>query len=209
MNGLIKKDLFMIANNKRTILITLAIYFFWAFTSNVDFSYFIQYMSLILCMSTFSYDDFNNWHSYAISTPNGRKNVVKSKYISFIFMMLVSTLIAILLATIIGTINKNLVFAEILIPIIASLFILSIVTSILFPILFKFGAEKGRIAILIITLFFVGIISVATKFISIDSLQSSASIIETVFKYVLPVLAVVSMFLSYLISKKIYIKKEF
>ena len=36
----------------------------------------------MMFISTFSYDEFNNWNSYVATLPNGRKNAIIAKYIA-------------------------------------------------------------------------------------------------------------------------------
>ena len=82
MIGMIKKDLYMIRNNYKALGVALVIYLFYSITFNMDMSFFLPFMGLMICISTINYDEYNNWHTYAASLPQGRINIIKSKYIT-------------------------------------------------------------------------------------------------------------------------------
>ena len=73
MFGLIKKDLFMIRNNLKIVAIIFIVYIFMAIYDQMDISFVPAFISVILFMSTFSYDEYNKWDAYAITFPNRKK----------------------------------------------------------------------------------------------------------------------------------------
>ena len=79
----------------------------------------------------------------------------------------------------------------------------------MFPLIFKFGVEKGRIGV------FIGVFVIAALlgfiFTGID-LENANGFIEFFNNYyyiLIPLVAVILMVISYFVSKKIYLKKEF
>ena len=82
MIGFNKKDLFIIKANLKSLLIIFVLYLMLAIQGTFDVTFIIPLIGIMLFISTFSYDDFNNWNSYAVTLPNGRKNVVRAKYIA-------------------------------------------------------------------------------------------------------------------------------
>ena len=80
MKGLVKKDLMMIKSNLKLIGIMLIIFTIMAITGTSDISFLPAFISAVLFMSTFSYDEYNKWDAYAITFPNGRKNIIKSLF---------------------------------------------------------------------------------------------------------------------------------
>lgn len=207
MIGMIKKDLYMIKNNYKSILIALAIYIFYAIEFDMDMSFFLPFMGLMTCISTLNYDDFYNFHAYATSFPQGKTGAVKSKYITTIIVTVLLTLISILLNLVLSNINLNLTNSPdtILGILCAMLFMM----SILYPILFKYGAEKGRIAMVAIAF---AIFAVVILFRKVINIKISNSLISFLDKYYLPIFAIgiiIIITISYLISKKIYLKREF
>ena len=90
MKGLIKKDLFIIKNNLKIILILFIVFFLTGLKNSTDMSYIPITLSVVLFLSTFSYDEFNKWDAYAITLPNGRVNIVKSKYVATIILVVIT-----------------------------------------------------------------------------------------------------------------------
>lgn len=80
MLGLIKKDFLIIKANLKSMVITFIVYLMLAFQGTFDVTFIIPIIGIMLFISTFSYDDFNNWNSYAVTLPDGRRNVVRAKY---------------------------------------------------------------------------------------------------------------------------------
>ena len=70
MLGLIKKDFFMIKSNLKTMIIIFIAYFIMMIQGNLEMTFIIPIIGIILFISTFSYDDFNNWNSYVVTIPN-------------------------------------------------------------------------------------------------------------------------------------------
>lgn len=207
MKGLIKKDFYIIKQNMKYILLFLAVFGIIALEGD-DILYFIPvFLITMIFITTFSYDDYNNWNAYAVTLPNGRKNVVKSKYIASITLTVFATLITYILSVIIGVINGNLDLSNMTSLILSGLFSVILIQAIMYPLIFKFGAEKGRIWLFVGVFLSVTIISIIFKNISIP-----ASIITFFSNYYVILLLsfiVVAMTISYIVSKKIYSKKEF
>ena len=94
MLGLIKKDFLLIKANLKSMIIIFVIYIMLAFQGTFDVTFIIPLIGIMLFISTFSYDDFNNWNSYAVTLPNGRKNVVRAKYIASIILTIILAAVA-------------------------------------------------------------------------------------------------------------------
>ena len=78
-------------------MILFIVFGFMTFNGEMDLSFVLPFMSVVIMISTFSYDVYNKWDAYVITLPNGRKNVVKAKYIATFILIVVSILITILL----------------------------------------------------------------------------------------------------------------
>lgn len=149
MLGLIKKDFLLIKANLKSMAIIFIVYLILAFQGTFDVTFVIPLIGIMLFISTFSYDDFNNWNSYAVTLPDGRRNVVRAKYIASIILTVV--LGAVTLAIGIGIsytktngINLNEIISSLMGTVLSSV----IIIALLYPIVFKFGATNGRIILL-------------------------------------------------------------
>ncbi len=208
MRGLIKKDLFIIKNNLRTLLIMFAIFAIILTNGNSNIGFIATFLSISIMMSTFSYDEYNKFDAFAVTLPNGRKNIVASKYLATILIIVISTLLMSILTILMGIVRNNLNIEEIISSGFGCLISVFIVQSIIYPIIFKFGIEKSRIGL------FVGIFLVAGIFALISKLgihlsDSTLSILNNYGLIIFSISSVVIMVLSYLVSKHIYLKKEF
>ena len=209
MIGMIKKDLFMIKNNYKTILIALAIYVFYSIQFDMDMTFFLPFMGLMICISTFSYDDYNNWHTYATSLPQGKINIIKSKYITTICITTVLTIISILFSFIISSVRGTLNIDESLSTIMGELIAIILMMSVLFPILFKYDSEKGRIAMITIGFGMFGVIILLSKVVKIEIPESLINFLDSYFIIIFIIVSIILIAISYYVSKKVYLKREF
>ena len=107
MLGLVKKDLFIVKANLKTMIIIFIAYFIMMLQGNLEMAMIIPIIGIIMFISTFSYDDFNNWNSYAITFPNGRKNVVRAKYIASIILIFALAMLSLLIQVISEYVRLN------------------------------------------------------------------------------------------------------
>lgn len=202
MSGLIKKDLLIIKANIKTILI---IAFIFVFNSS-KMLFMLPFLCVLFLITTFSYDDFNNWHAYAITFPSGRKSIVKSKYILTIIIIIFSTLVTGFITTIIDHTKGNFDFDQTLSSLFGCILAISIIVSIMYPLIFKFGVEKGRIILFVI------IFSISLMGSFLISSNVLLTFLQNIDKYaiiLLPVITISLLLISYFISLKVYLKKEF
>lgn len=209
MLGLIKKDILLVLNNYKSLLIALIMCIFFTFTNNINISFIIPFMVLMIFISTFSYDDYNNFHAYAITLPNGRENVVKSKYVATIILMSLASIISILISIFINLYNNTFNMENIIIEFIGSISVMIIMISLFYPFLFKYGSEKGRIGLIFISFIIFGIVSLFSKIKLNNTLIQFIDFIYN-YKYILfVVISSLFIFISYKISKKFYSKRVF
>lgn len=209
MLGLIKKDILLVLNNYKSLLIALIMCIFFTFINNINISFIIPFMVLMIFISTFSYDDYNNFHAYAITLPNGRENVVKSKYVATIILMTLASIISILISIFINLYNNTFNMENIIIEFIGSISVMIIMISLFYPFLFKYGSEKGRIGLIFISFIIFGIVSLFSKIKLNNTLIQFIDFIYN-YKYILfVVISSLFIFISYKISKKFYSKRVF
>lgn len=209
MLGLIKKDILIIKNNSKFLILSLIIYVMFAIANEVDISFIMPFMIAMFFISTFSYDEYNNWHAYAITLPNGRNNVVKSKYIATILLITVATLVSIILSIVMSSIRNTLDIEEILSSCMGSTIAIIFIISLIYPLLFKFGSEKGRIALFIVSFVLVGIVSLSSKITTFSISKNLMIFVENNLPLIFIISIVLMLSISYIISVKIYSKKEY
>ena len=181
-----------------------------AFQGTLDATFIIPLIGIILFLSTFSYDDFNNWNSYAVTLPNGRKNVVRAKYIASTIFMIILAVVAFSIGIGISYIKTNSInLDEIISSLMGTMLSIVIINSLLYPIVFKFGATNGRIILFAVVFGIAGIGTLIAQFIDMAPIINIINKLDNYLLIVIPIIYIILLGISYLISSKIYQNKEF
>ena len=217
MKGLIIKDLCVLENQMKTLLLVLAFFIIFSIINeDATFILFLVpfYMIMIL-ITTFNYDEFNKWDSYCNSLPLSRKEIVKSKYILFNATSLIALILGILASFIIPSFIENTTFESLFASIIGVAFGICLVISLLIPFYYKFGSSKGRIMLFLCIVILALLIGAITS-LDIFNNKELMNIINSLnnlslgmFTLLLIILTVIIMSISYYISVRIYKNKEF
>lgn len=216
MKGLIIKDLCVLKNQMKTLLLVLAFFIIFSIINeDATFILFLVpfYMIMIL-ITTFNYDEFNKWDSYCNSLPLSRKEIVKSKYILFNATSLIVLIVGILSSLIIPNFIKNTTFESLFASIIGVAFGICLVISLLIPFYYKFGANKGRIMLflcIVILALIIGMITSLDIFNNkeiLNLLNSLNNLSLGMITLLLIILTSIVMSISYYISVRIYKNKE-
>lgn len=210
MLGLIKKDLFVMKNNLKYFLLMILVFAFFSRESNII--YFIPiFISIMIFITTFSYDDYNKWDTYAITLPLSREKIVLAKYLTSLLLMVGTVLITFLLSFVIDTINHSFDFDEVFPMIFGGLFALVLLQTFMYPLIYKFGTEKGRIGLFVGVFAVSGLVGYLVNRVKIDT-TALTGFIQFFNQYGILLLSIVMVILfvgSYFVSKRIYLKKEF
>lgn len=211
MLGLIKKDLLMIKGNARTLILTIVVYCLIGIINDNSAGFFaIPVLVFLILMTTFSYDEYNKTDAYISTFPCGRKDVVKAKYLITILSFVASTIFASLMSIIVGLISHNLDIKAYLLTSLGVLIGISFMTSIYYPLVYKFGVEKSRLGLLAIAFALVGIVTIVTKMdLKISIGNEFINTINSLWYIILPIISLIIFYLSYRISVYLYNKKEF
>lgn len=214
MLGLIKKDLLIIRSNLKILIILFFVYGVMALRGEMDLSFVLSFvlsfMSVMIMMSTFSYDTYNKWDAYVCSLPNGRKNSVTAKYLATIILLAITTIVMTTLAVIISYTHTKVVdFGDILMTVFGSVFATILLQSFMYPAIYKFGVEKARIGIFIVVFGVAIIASIIAKFINFESLFQKLDALNNYWMIIFPIIMIIVLYASYKLSKKIYKNKEY
>lgn len=210
MLGLIKKDFLLIKANLKSMVIIFIVYLILAFQGTFDVTFIVQLIGIMLFISTFSYDDFNNWNSYAVTLPNGRKNVVRAKYIASIILTAVLGIVALAIGVGIGYAKTNNInIEEIISSLMGTILSSVIIISLLYPIVFKFGATNGRIILFAVVFGIAGIGALISQFVDMTPIINMINELDNYVLIAIPIISIILLGISYLISNKIYQNKEF
>lgn len=153
MSGLIQKDLCLLLQRSRVMIILVCVGALMGFAT--DGSFVIGYMTMIcaiLTVGTVSYDEFDNGYPFLMTLPITKKTYVNSKYIFCMLGGLAGWYIsvAIYLSCILIKGESISLSLSTLTETVAFIPVLGLIISVMLPIQLKYGAEKSRIAIAVI-----------------------------------------------------------
>lgn len=216
MKGLIIKDLCVIKNQMRSLLLIL-VFFVFISIINKDATFIlflVPFYMIMILITTFSYDEFNKWECYCNSLPLSRKEIVKAKYLLFNATSLIVLVLGILASIIVPNFIENITFESIYASIIGVAFGICLVISLLIPFYYKFGSNKGRIMLFLtitILALIIGIITSLDIFNNVELMNMINSLNNLsigMFTLLLIIVTVIIMTISYYISVRIYNNKE-
>lgn len=217
MLGLIIKDILNLSSNKRIFVTLLIMFTFVGFMSNGLPNYlsiYLPILCLMLAISTFSYDEYSKWDRYVLALPLSRKDIVRSRYMFSLVLLVLSFLFNILFnLLIIIVFNQPLLLNSILIQPLITIMIVGVIIAIVFPLIYKFGAEKGRL----VMIFFSIVIGAGGALLGnlFSDQVSQTEMFDTLIPflntygfYILFILSSLALFGSYHLSLAFYNQKE-
>lgn len=150
------------------------------------------------------------WNKYELTLPVTRKEIIKCKYASYLFWVFVGTIIAAVITALAVIIHGNIFFAYGFRDVI-SLFSLGIgiavmVGALFFPMAYVFGADRSETLLVISVIGSVGLAVLLVWLVN----QVNSEVVPYYPRLVIFVLAYILLyFVSYIITRSIYNKKEF
>lgn len=157
MYSLLLKDFYILFNNLKAFVLMILVFAVAFIPSSGALSFIVAsgVMSGMMVITTFSYDERSKWHRFALIMPLRRNQIVLSKFLlltgcAFGGLILASaiSLMATLLARLL---HLDLAMSlQAYLPALLVGFSLAIVYgSVSIPLLFKYGAEKARILMIL------------------------------------------------------------
>ncbi|MBQ3905773.1 MAG: ABC-2 transporter permease [Lachnospiraceae bacterium] len=159
MNALLEKDVLILIKQKKLFFIYLVSALMLSFA--MDNSFVVTYFTMIgslLVLTTISYDTFDNGMPFLMSLPVDGKTYAREKFL-FSLIGLFASWTAGVIAQFLSTIlqHKEFDVLDMLSMDIAFVPIFLIIVSLMIPINLKYGAEKGRIVLMVLCGLIVGI----------------------------------------------------
>ena len=217
MSGLMEKDIRILLQRKQTLVVFLVIAVVLSVTQS---SYFIvgylTFISVMLAISTISYDEFDNGYPFLLTLPITRKTYVIEKYIISLLAVVTSWVLAVALCFAAdGILGNPIIVKDTLIVSVAMLPVPFFFMDIMLPVQIKFGAERGRLV-------FVAVLGICTivvyggmkllKIVGIEQQDLMEKISNAPDIAVILILlggTVLLTWISFMISNRIMEKKEF
>ena len=214
MKSLILKDLFNIGHNAKSMLFILVV-FAVALIPFSDVEGYI-FVCAILCsmmiVTTFSFDDNSKWTRYAMIMPVSKKELVVGKFVVLAIFCAVGSLFGLVIGSISGFAMRKITFdfagiGELLFLALAAWVISLIFGSMSIPLVFKFGAEKGRVLLLVSFLIPAGICFGVYQLLATLGVALNDQLVF-ILLCCSPLLALAWCYVMYQISYRIFAKQE-
>lgn len=110
---------------------------------------FLSFLMSLLVLTTFSYDDFDHGYSFLMTLPITRKQYVTEKYFLALLLCLGSWLLGVILAAFVSQLKEIMSIQDLLLASTMILPFIILLQAITIPLQLKFGAEKGRIVLIV------------------------------------------------------------
>lgn len=207
MKGLLVKDILGIRRYLRTMGVLCAFFVVLSLLmhSATYISSMLSFLFLMMPLTVFSYDESAKWDAYGLTMPITRNQVVLGRYLLSLLMMVAGAVIGFAASSLLSLLpNMEGSMAEMALIIRVVCGMGMIFLSIVLPLIYKFGAEKGRYIMMAVLL---GIFILFYLINSMNLMQWENQGTRTIF-YLLPVLGLACLAVSYGIACRVYQNKE-
>ena len=214
MAGLFEKDIRILMQRKKALLLFLALSVFIGYSQDGTFilSY-LPMLMIIVMIGTISYDKYDNGYRFLMTLIDS-KVYVSEKYIFCIAGTLVSCIAATLIyltSQALKGINVNI--ESNISDILAAPLIMLLFVAILLPLQIKYGAEKSRVTLLVVVGIIAALIFVLKKIVNFETLMNILHYFDQIADWIIILIGIMSVLIallvSYLISYDIMKNKEF
>lgn len=211
MKGLLLKDFCILKKQMKLMVVFVIFYAIWAVAAKMPtmMGTMVILLSIMMPISSMSYDEAGQWYRYAFSLPIPRRTLVLSKYVLGFLVSLGGLVVSAIGNIIILALTNGENALESWLTIIGFLELGVIFLSIIIPILFKYGVEKGRLFIVVIAVIpslLVALLGSTLK--TSGTLMPSAEPLQAIL-YSSPLFTLAIFLISFRISVGICRKKEY
>lgn len=155
MKSLILKDLYNIGHNAKSMILILLFLAAVLIPSSGVEGYIV--VSALMCsmmmITTFAFDNSSRWTRYAMIMPISKKDVVTSKFVVLLIFSAIGALFGGFIGIVGGVVTNKITFDTASILQLLSVTLVALIIAMIFggtsiTLVFKFGAEKGRMLLL-------------------------------------------------------------
>lgn len=148
MKGLLLKDFYLSWRYCRAFLVVVAVFLAVSFTGddNIFFLIYPIMIASVIPMTLVSYDEHDKWTAYSGTLPYTRAQLVSTKYLVGMCFGSVAFLISMAATTVRMILGGGFVLEQFALVGTALLVLGCLGPALILPYVFKYGAEKGRMA---------------------------------------------------------------
>lgn len=208
MLGLMRKDLCLLLQRSRAIIIMVGVGVIIGFSTGGGFLIgYLTMISAILSIGTISYDEFDNGYPFLLTLPVTRKSYVTAKYLFCLASNLAGWAAASVIYAGCCLLKGERFGMEQLTDALAILPVAGLMTAVMLPLQLKYGAEKSRLALAALAGGVVALGYVGVKLFP-DLPGSLSGVSDAVFGVVFVCLCITALAVSFCCSLRIMEKKE-
>ena len=208
MLGLMRKDLCLLLQRSRAIIIMVGVGVIIGFSTDGGFLIgYLTMISAILSIGTISYDEFDNGYPFLLTLPVTRKSYVMAKYLFCLASNLAGWAAASVIYAGCCLLKGERFGMEQLTDALAFLPVAGLMTAVMLPLQLKYGAEKSRLALAALAGGVVALGYVGVKLFP-DLPGSLSGVSDAVFGVVFVCLCIAALAVSFCCSLRIMEKKE-
>ena len=148
MKGLLLKDFYLSWRYCRAFIVIVAVFLAVSFTGddNIFFLIYPIMIASVIPMTLVSYDEHDKWTAYSGTLPYTRAQLVSTKYLVGMCFGSVAFLISMAATTVRMILGGGFVLEQFAVVGTALLVLGCLGPALILPYVFKYGAEKGRMA---------------------------------------------------------------
>ena len=202
MNGFLKRDFYLISASIRIYLLFIVAFGILVVFTDMSSGFVMLYVAIFAMSSVtglFNYDEFNHWTAYAATVPNGRRDMVKARYVLLLLVTAGVTVIQLLVGTLAreaGSLGTAALYSGMIL----------IYAAISMPVGYYFGGTRARMVTVVLVAFIAGAAAIFGTFLNISTHFGKVSLPpEFLF---LPILGLGLVAVSYRVSLGVMAKKE-
>ncbi|MBO5525053.1 MAG: ABC-2 transporter permease, partial [Roseburia sp.] len=165
MRGLLLKDFYLMAGQKRFFIIVFAIAVLFFLTGQNE-EFIVGYVTMlcgIFAVTTIHYDEFNKGNIFLFTLPFQRKQYAVEKYLFGIIAGGAAWIASFAVVMVLGYGRGELDIREWGVPMLTYFLVLLLMLAVMIPIELKFGAEKGKLATFVLFFAVFGIFFLVTN----------------------------------------------
>lgn len=157
MRGLLCKD-FCLLKEQKQLLILFAVWIFLSvsgasmFDSGVFLSGFLGFLGSVVAVGTLSYDEYDNGFAFLFTLPISRRVYIREKYVFTFGVSFAFWLVAMVLAFVKALLGSEALSEGEMLLSLMMLPYMWMLASLMLPIYVRFGADKARVAVILILL---------------------------------------------------------
>lgn len=153
MRGLLEKELLLLKEQRKYGLLLVVLTVFLSINSEGYFATaYLTFIAGFMVFSSFSYDDNGNCMPFLMTLPVSRRLYVKSKYVFGALLISAGWLCGTVVSIAVALAKREMPAPEDLLFQIIWLLVWIMILAFVMPLMFQYGAEKGRMVMLAVML---------------------------------------------------------